>query len=104
MGETDSGITGRGSSSIEEGFTAATAVWIDRACRRPGEGKPVSRIQALVFETGGAHFGEQGLGCNAQFFGGASFVPTTFTEGIFEQDALDVELRAGGDVFETASP
>ena len=57
-----------------------------------------------VFEAGGAHFGEQRFGCNAQFFGRSSFIPATFAESVFEQDAFDVQLCAISDVVEAAFP
>src|SRR5438105_7483394 len=57
-----------------------------------------------VFEAGGAHFGEQRFGCNAQFFGSASLIPATFAKRVFQQDTLDVQLRARGDILEAARP
>src|SRR5882724_189117 len=56
------------------------------------------------FEAGGAHIIKKHIGCNAQFFGSASFVPTTFAKRVFKQDTLDVQLRARGDILEAARP
>ena len=56
------------------------------------------------FKAGGAHFGEEGLGGNAEFFGGPSLVPAELFESIFEQDTLDVKLSAGGDFVKAAFP
>ncbi len=57
-----------------------------------------------VFKAACAHLGEQRFGCNAQFFGSASFIPTTLAKRVFQQDTLDVQLRARGDILEAARP
>jgi hypothetical protein len=65
---------------------------------------PGAAGSGFFFKAGGTHFGEESLGGNAEFFGGASFVPAGFFESVFEQDALDVKLSAGGDFVKAAFP
>ena len=66
-----------------------------------GLGNSINKFRSggdlLVFEAGGAEFGEESLGGDAEFFGGAGFVPGAFAESVFEQDFFDVGDGAVGD-------